>query len=129
MIQSIAFLAYAASNIKTARHFYENILGLKLVRESGAEWFEYDIGDTTFALSTAAAEHPVPVRGSVVAFEGSDLETEVARLRKLGASFRERIPKHRFVASPWSSTRTGTKSLSTNVREKHNPGDSQACKS
>ena len=91
MIQSIAFLTYAVSDIKASRHFYEDILGLKLTHEAGGEWFEYDIGDTTFTISTADAEHPVPVRGAVLAFEVSDLDEEVARLRKQGASFRGEI--------------------------------------
>jgi predicted enzyme related to lactoylglutathione lyase len=88
MIQSIAFLAYPVSDIKAARHFYEDVLGLKLTHEAGGEWFEYDVGDSTFAISRADAEHPVPVRGAVIAFEVSDLDAEVARLRKSGATFR-----------------------------------------
>src|SRR5256885_5790134 len=87
MIQSIAFLTYAVTDIKAARHFYEEILDLKLTHEAGGEWFEYDVGDTTFAISAADAEHPVPVRGAVLAFEVSDLDAEVARLHKLGATF------------------------------------------
>jgi catechol 2,3-dioxygenase-like lactoylglutathione lyase family enzyme len=65
MIQSIAFLAYAVSDIKAARHFYEDILGLKLTHEAGGEWFEYDVGDTTFAISAADAEHPAPFRRGI----------------------------------------------------------------
>ena len=91
MIQSIAFLTYAVSNIKAARHFYEDVLGLKLTQEAGGEWFEYDIGDTTFAISAADAEHPVPIRGAVLAFEVLDLDVEVARLRKCGATFRRGV--------------------------------------
>jgi predicted enzyme related to lactoylglutathione lyase len=91
MIQSIAFLAYAVSDIMAARHFYEDILGLKLTRQAGGEWFEYDVGDTTFAISRADAEHPVPVRGAVLAFEVSDLDAEVASLHKRGARFRGEI--------------------------------------
>jgi predicted enzyme related to lactoylglutathione lyase len=91
MIQSIAFLTYAVSDIKAARHFYEDVLGLKLTNDAGGEWFEYDVGDTTFAISAADAEHPVPVRGAVLAFEVSDLDTEVARLHKLGTTFRREI--------------------------------------
>ena len=91
MIQSIAFLTYAVSDITAARHFYENILGLKLTHEAGGEWFEYDVGDTTFAISAADAEHPAPVRGAVLAFEVSDLEAEIARLQKRGAKFRREI--------------------------------------
>jgi predicted enzyme related to lactoylglutathione lyase len=88
MIQSIAFLTYAVSDLKAARRFYENILGLKLTHEAGGEWFEYDVGDTTFAISAADADHPVPVRGAVLAFEVSDLDAEVERLQKRGATFR-----------------------------------------
>jgi catechol 2,3-dioxygenase-like lactoylglutathione lyase family enzyme len=91
MIQSIAFLTYAVSDIKIARHFYEEILGLKLTHEAGGEWFEYDVGGTTFAISVADADHPVPVRGAVLAFEVSDLEAAVARFRRLGARFRREI--------------------------------------
>ena len=67
------------------------ILGLKLTHEAGGEWFEYDVGDTTFAISAADAEHPVPVRGAVLVFEVSDLDAEVARLQKCGATFRRGI--------------------------------------
>jgi predicted enzyme related to lactoylglutathione lyase len=91
MIQSIAFLTYAVSDIKAARKFYEEVLGLKLTHEAGGEWFEYDVGDTTFAISAADADHPVPVRGAVLAFEVSDLEAEIARLHQCGATFRREI--------------------------------------
>jgi len=46
------------------------------------------LGDTTFAITTADREHPVPVRGAVVAFEVPDPAAEVARLQKLGVKFR-----------------------------------------
>lgn len=91
MIKSIAFVTYAVSDIKAARHFYEEILGLTLTHEAFGEWFEYDAGDTTFAISVADAEHPVPVRGAVLAFEVSDLDAEVERLQKRGATFRRAI--------------------------------------
>ncbi len=91
MIQSIAFVTYAVSDIKIARQFYEDILGLKLTHQAGDEWFEYDVGGTTFAISPADDDHPVPVRGAVLAFEVSDLEAEVARLRRIGARFRGEI--------------------------------------
>jgi predicted enzyme related to lactoylglutathione lyase len=79
------------SVIKAARHFYEGILDLKLTHEAGDEWFEYDVGDTTFAISAADADHPAPVRGAVLAFEVSDLDAEIARLQKRGATFRRGI--------------------------------------
>jgi catechol 2,3-dioxygenase-like lactoylglutathione lyase family enzyme len=91
MIQCIAFVTYAVSDLKSARHFYEDILGLKLTHEAGGEWFEYDVGDTTFAISAADVEHPVPVRGAVLAFEVSDLDAEIDHLQKCGATLRRGI--------------------------------------
>lgn len=88
MIQSIAFITYAVSDVIAARHFYGEILGLKLTHEFGGKWFEFDVGDTTFAISVADEGHPVPVRGAVLAFEVSDLDAEVVRLRQYGVKFR-----------------------------------------
>jgi catechol 2,3-dioxygenase-like lactoylglutathione lyase family enzyme len=103
MIQSIAFVTYAVSDLKAARHFYEDILGLKLSHQAGGEWFEYDIGDPTFAISAADAEDLVPVGGAVLAFEVSELDAEVARLQKCGATIRRGItetPVCRFAIVP-----------------------------
>ena len=52
------------------------------------DWIEYAIGDTTFAITKADADHPVPISGALVAFEVSDLAAEVARLRDQSVSFR-----------------------------------------
>ncbi len=87
MITSFAFFLYPVKDISAARRFYEGALGLRLAHEFGGQWFEYDLGDTTFAITTADAEHPVPVRGAVAAFEVDDLDAEVARLRQLKVPF------------------------------------------
>ncbi len=84
MIKSFAFTLYPVSNVAAARKFYETALGLRLTHEFGGEWFEYDLGDSTFAITTSEAAHPVPVRGSVVAFEVDNLDAELARLKGLG---------------------------------------------
>lgn len=80
MITSLAFVVYPVSDILAARRFYEEILGLRLTQEFGGEWFEYDLGDTTFAIASTDADHPVPVRGALVAFEVAELDSEIARL-------------------------------------------------
>jgi predicted enzyme related to lactoylglutathione lyase len=88
MIQSVAFIAYAVRDLAASRRFYEGILGLKLSLHPNDDWFEYDLGGTTFVITSADAEHPAPVRGALVAFEVSDLEAEVERLRRLGGTFK-----------------------------------------
>ena len=91
MIEGIAFITYPVSDMKAAREFYEELLDLRLSQGEGSEWLEYDIGGGTFAISLADADHPVPVRGAVLALEVSDLEAEVARLQGGGARFRTGI--------------------------------------
>lgn len=83
MITSLAFVLYPVSDIAAARNFYENVLGLRLTHEFGGAWFEYDLGDTSFAICTADEAHPVPVRGALAAFEVNDLDAEVERLKGL----------------------------------------------
>ena len=100
MITSLAFVVYPVSDIAAARKFYEEILGLRLTHEFGGEWFEYDLGDTTFAITSTDADHPVPVRGALAAFEVADLNAEVARLEGMAipvASAISETPVCRFV--------------------------------
>jgi predicted enzyme related to lactoylglutathione lyase len=91
MIQSIAFIVYPVSDLEVARRFYEESLGLSLTYEFAGEWFEYEVAGTTFAITLADAEHPVPVQGAALAFEVSDLESEVERLKKSGVKFQREI--------------------------------------
>jgi catechol 2,3-dioxygenase-like lactoylglutathione lyase family enzyme len=88
MIESVAFIAYAVRDIGASRRFYEEILGLKLARSFHDDWFEYDLGDTTFVITSTGTEHPPPVRGALIGFEVSDVDGEVSRLRRLGVPFK-----------------------------------------
>jgi catechol 2,3-dioxygenase-like lactoylglutathione lyase family enzyme len=89
MIRGLAFLVYPVKDPAKARAFYEGQLGLRLSRQFGDQWFEYDLGDATFAIARADETHPVPVRGAVVAFEVDDLEAAVARLKAQRVRFRQ----------------------------------------
>src|SRR5687767_15066153 len=88
MIESIAFIAYAVKDLATARRFYEEILGLTLARSFNDDWFEYDVGGTTFAITSTGTDYCPPVKGALIGFEVSDLEGEVSRLRRLGVKFK-----------------------------------------
>jgi catechol 2,3-dioxygenase-like lactoylglutathione lyase family enzyme len=91
MIEGLAFITYAVKDIAASRRFYEDILGLKLARSYHGDWFEYDLAETTFAITAVDSEHPAPVRGALVAFEVSDLDEEVSRLCGLGVRFKREI--------------------------------------
>lgn len=48
MIKSIAFTLYPARDLARARDFYERLLGLRLSRDFGGTWIEYDLGMARF---------------------------------------------------------------------------------
>jgi catechol 2,3-dioxygenase-like lactoylglutathione lyase family enzyme len=88
MIKSLAFIAYSVKDVTASRRFYEEALGLKLARSFNDQWFEYDLGDSTFAITSTHIEQSPPIRGALVGFEVSDLDAEVSRLRRFGVPFK-----------------------------------------
>jgi extradiol dioxygenase family protein len=60
VITQVSFIAYPASNIPASRRFYDVVLGSQSTSISD-DWIEYAIGDTTFAITQADADHPVPI--------------------------------------------------------------------
>ena len=91
MIESLAFITYPVKDIDVSRRFYEDVLGLRRARSYHDDWFEYDLGDTTFAITSADAERPIPVQRGFIAFEVDDLDAEVTRLHGLGVPFKRAI--------------------------------------
>src|SRR5436190_14355677 len=87
MIQSIAFFVYPVSDMKRARDFYERVLGLKVGASFGDEWIEYDVGGSTFAITTMDSTHQPAAKGAVIAFEVDHLDATVAELKKAGVRF------------------------------------------
>lgn len=87
MITSIAFTVYPVSDMARARKFYEHALGLKLTHNFQDEWIEYDLGDTTFAISTMDMGHPPGSKGAVVGFEVTDLDGFVQKLKQRAVPF------------------------------------------
>jgi len=81
----MAFVAYAANDLKRARKFYEGILGLKptSVWESGDMGFiEYDLGGSTLAIGKGAPSFTSGKQGGTLAVEVADFESTIAGLKK-----------------------------------------------
>jgi predicted enzyme related to lactoylglutathione lyase len=87
MITSIAFTVYPVSEMARSRRFYEAMLGLKAGDYFGDEWVEYDVGGSTFAITTTDMGHPPGAKGAVVAFETTDLDAFVKRLQEQSVPF------------------------------------------
>ncbi len=90
-ITSLAFIAVPVKDIKVARHFYEEILGLKMSHSFMEEWIEYNLGDTALAITKADAEHPTPIRGATVAFEVVDISAFIRQLKTAGVPITQEI--------------------------------------
>jgi predicted enzyme related to lactoylglutathione lyase len=87
MMTSVAFTVYPVADMARSRRFYEDVLGLKVGGAFGDQWVEYDVGGSTFAITTTDMGHPPGAKGAVVAFETADLDDAVKRLKQKAAPF------------------------------------------
>jgi predicted enzyme related to lactoylglutathione lyase len=89
MINEIAFTGTPVTDIKRAREFYEDVLGLKPTMESaGGMWVEYGLGNSgTFAIGCYGDIWKPSKDGTCVAFEVDDLDAEISRLKSKGVKF------------------------------------------
>lgn len=87
MITSMAFAVYPVSDMARARAFYEHVLGSHVSDNHRDVWVEYDVGGSTFAVTTTDMGHIPGAKGAVVAFEVSDLDAFVQRMKERAVSF------------------------------------------
>ncbi|WP_175414941.1 VOC family protein [Nibricoccus aquaticus] len=80
--KEIAFTAYAVTNIKKARTFYEGVLCLKPARELGKNFVEYDLGNGTLSVGCAPKMWPPSKKGTVAALEVKDFDGALEHLKK-----------------------------------------------
>ncbi|HUR45035.1 MAG TPA: VOC family protein [Candidatus Saccharimonadales bacterium] len=81
--KEIAFVAYPVTDMRRARKFYEEILGLKPNAEPkpDSHWIEYDIGPGTLGIGSSPKWLPSS-DGPSVALEVEDFEAAVTTLRE-----------------------------------------------
>jgi predicted enzyme related to lactoylglutathione lyase len=87
----IAFSCYPVTDLKRAKQFYENTLGLKQTTIWGDDnqaWIEYDIGPSTLAITNYPSEWKPSPDGGGVALEVEHFDSAIAELKKAGAKFR-----------------------------------------
>lgn len=86
MITSMAFTVYPVSDMARARAFYEHVLGLRISDNYRDVWVEYDVAGSTFAITTDMGHVP-GAKGAVVAFEVSDLDGFVHKMKERAVTF------------------------------------------
>jgi predicted enzyme related to lactoylglutathione lyase len=87
MITSMAFTVYPVSDMARARAFYEHVLGLHVSDNYRDVWVEYDVAGSIFAITTTDMGHSPGAKGGGVAFEVSDLDGFVHKMKERAVPF------------------------------------------
>lgn len=85
-----AFTCYPVRDMKRARAFYEDIIGLKpaTVHEMEAGlWTEYEVGGGAFSLGQSEGWLPSD-NGASIAFEMEDFDAAIDTLKEKGVKFK-----------------------------------------
>jgi predicted enzyme related to lactoylglutathione lyase len=81
-IKAIGFVAIPVTDIKRARSFYEDVLGLEVSDEMmSGKWVEYAVGDDTLAIANVSDEWTPSDQGTGAAPEVEDFDEAIRRLR------------------------------------------------
>ncbi len=83
-LKKVAFSVYPIKDMAKSRAFYEGVLGLAPGEDFNGGWQEYDLGGTTFAVSTMISEYVKPGSQSAVSFEVDDVKKYVEQLKAKG---------------------------------------------
>jgi catechol 2,3-dioxygenase-like lactoylglutathione lyase family enzyme len=86
-ISSLPFFVYPVSDMARARAFYGGVLGLKEGNCWEDKWVEYDVGETSLALSTMMEGCQPGAPGGAVALETAGFDEFVAHLKAQGVKF------------------------------------------
>ena len=85
-IIQVAFFAYAVSDMKKARAFYEGVLGLTPNSDYGnsenAHWIEYDIGNATLGVGCAPGMWDPSTKGASAALEVDDFDAALELIKQ-----------------------------------------------
>ena len=85
-LQGLDHVYYWVTDMDRAVAFYEEVLGLKLMRRDGGNWAEFDAGPIRLALHGAVEGHPVEPGGATAAFRVADVDAARGRLEGRGVT-------------------------------------------
>ena len=87
-IKNIAFVGIPVTDMKRARDFYENLLGLTVSDEMmGGQWIEYALGDDTLAIANVGEQWTPSEEGTAAAFEVGNFEEAIKHFKDRQVSF------------------------------------------
>ncbi len=81
-IKNIAFVGIPVTDMKRAREFYEDVLGLKIADQMmGGQWIEYVVGDDTLAIANVGEQWTPSDEGTAAAFEVENFDEAIKHLK------------------------------------------------
>jgi predicted enzyme related to lactoylglutathione lyase len=87
-INNIAFVGIPVTDVRRARKFYEEVLGLAVSEEMmGGKWIEYTVGGNTLAIANVGEEWTPSDQGTGAALEVENFDEAISELRSQGIRF------------------------------------------
>jgi predicted enzyme related to lactoylglutathione lyase len=81
-IKNVAFVGIPVTDMKRAREFYEDVLGLKIADQMmGGQWIEYVVGDNTLAIANVGEQWTPSNEGTAAAFEVENFDEAIKHLK------------------------------------------------
>jgi predicted enzyme related to lactoylglutathione lyase len=82
---------YWTVDMERAVKFYQEVLGLELLRRDGSNWAMFDAGPVRLALHGAIEGRPIETGGATAVFAVDDLDASRAALEERGVEFDEHV--------------------------------------
>ena len=83
----LPFFVYPVRDMPRARAFYTQVLGLQETANWEDKWIEFDVGQSTLALSAMMDNAQPGAKGGAAALETRDFDDAVAWLKARGVKF------------------------------------------
>jgi catechol 2,3-dioxygenase-like lactoylglutathione lyase family enzyme len=82
---------YWSTDLDRSIKFYEDVVGLRLIRRDDGNWALFDAGPVQLALHGAIEGRPFQPGGATAVFRVEDLDDARATLESRGAEFEEHV--------------------------------------
>jgi len=87
-VNNIAFVGIPVTDVRVARKFYEEVLGLAVSDEMmNGKWIEYTVGDNTLAIANVGEQWKPSEQGTGAALEVENFDEAIKQLRNHGVPF------------------------------------------
>jgi predicted enzyme related to lactoylglutathione lyase len=87
-VNNIAFVGIPVTDVRVARKFYEEVLGLAVSDEMmSGKWIEYTVGDNTLAIANVGEQWKPSEQGTGAALEVENFDEAIKQLKNHGVPF------------------------------------------